>query len=92
MTALLRRMDWVRARGRGQDDGGRGGDEVGAVVLAQGEDVQTCLVSQLDGFDEVTQTLGRAEHLAGGGVGRKLGERIDADFESVAAGGGSRRV
>ena len=46
--------DALRARGGGGEDDGRGGDgEVGAVVLADAEDVEPDLVGELDLLDEV---------------------------------------
>ena len=60
VTALVSRMR-SRARGRrGEHDRGRGDREVGAVVLADAEDVEADLVGELDLLEQVAQPLAGA--------------------------------
>ena len=61
VTALVRRMRVGLGRGGGQRDGRGGGGVVGAVVLAEAEDVEADLVGQHDLLDQVAQALGRAD-------------------------------
>ena len=73
--------DAARARGRGAEDhGGRGDDEVGAVVLADAEDVEPDLVGQLDLLQQVLQPLLGGDDVAGARVRRALREGVDAEF------------
>ena len=61
LTALVE-PDAARPRGaRCEHDRGRGDGEVGAVVLADAEDVEADLVGELDLLDEVAQPLLRAD-------------------------------
>ena len=57
LTALVRRMRFVRARRGGEHDRGRGDDEVRPVVLADAEDVEPDLVGQLDLLEQVAHPL-----------------------------------
>ncbi len=59
LTALVSRMRFVRSARGGEHDGGRGDDEVGAVVLADAEDVEPDLVGELDLLDQVAHPLPR---------------------------------
>ena len=59
VTALVRRMRLGPRRRGGQDDRRRGDDEVGAVMLADAEDVEADLVGELDLLDQVAQPLRR---------------------------------
>ena len=66
-----RQADALRARGRGAEhDGRRRHGEVGAVVLADAEDVEADLVGELDLLHQVAQALLRADRppVAGSGV------------------------
>ena len=81
------------ARRRGGEDHRRGrGDEVGPVMLAQGKDVETDLLGQLDGLEQILQALGRRDQLPGVGIGGQLGEGIEANFECVVCDNGKLRV
>ena len=53
----------------GEDDGGRGVEVVGAVVLADTKDVEADLIGEDDLVDEVAETVGGGDGEAGGGVG-----------------------
>ena len=71
------------ARGGGrQHDGRRRHGEVGAVVLADAEDVETDLVGQLDLLDQVAQALTRCLGHARHHAGLELAERVDADLHA----------
>ena len=76
--------DALGARGRrGQHDGGRGDGEVGAVVLADAEDVEADLVGELDLLDQVAQALLRADD-GPDAVRRALSEGVDAEFHGAS--------
>ena len=66
--------DGLGAGGGGEDHGGRRGDELLAVVLAEGEHVEADLIGQLDLFEQVGEALGGAHHLARERVGGPLHE------------------
>ncbi len=69
----------VLARRRERDRRGRHG-EVGAVVLADAEDLKADLLGELDLLDQLAQPpLGR-DGAPGVGVGRELGEGVDTDL------------
>ena len=72
-----RQADALGARGAAasEHDGRRGDREVGAVVLADAEDVEPDLVGQLDLLDQVAQPL-----LRGLIPGSDVGERVDAEL------------
>ena len=55
VTALVSRMRLVRSAAAARTTAGRGDGEVGAVVLADAEDVEADLVGELDLLDEVAQ-------------------------------------
>ena len=57
VTALRQADARGARRGRGEHDGGRRDGEVGAVVLADAEDVEADLVGELDLLEEVAQAL-----------------------------------
>ena len=86
--------------GAGEGDGRGGGGVVGAVVLAEAEDVEAELVGEGDLLDEVAQALRRADRAAGGGVGADVGEGVEAELHpgsflsaaAPAAAGGRRRA
>ena len=57
LTALVSRMRCVRCGGRGERHGGGGDGVVGAVVLADAEDVEADLVGELGLLHEVAHAL-----------------------------------
>ena len=59
----------------GADDG-----KFRAMVLANAEHIEANLIGQLDLLDEVVKALSRADALTGAGVGRHLGESINANL------------
>ena len=59
VTALVRRILLRPRGGRGEHDRRRGDGEVGAVVLADAEDVEPDLVGELDLLEQVAQPLAR---------------------------------
>jgi hypothetical protein len=70
--------DVLRAPGGGaEDDGRRAHGEVGAVVLADSEDVEAEGVGELDLLDEVREAL-----LGRDRVGGQLAEGVDADLHA----------
>src|SRR2546430_1934478 len=71
------------ARSRGEPEGGRRGDEVRAVVLADPEDVQPDLLGELDLLQEVAHPRGRILVV-------QLRKRVDADLHRVTLAGGRR--
>ena len=80
-----RRAGCARALGgRREHDGGRRDGEVGAVVLADAEDVEPDLVGELDLLDQVAQPLGGADDPARHRVGRQLREGVDAELETIS--------
>jgi hypothetical protein len=60
--------------GCGKYDGRRGDGVVGAVVLANAEDIETYLVGQFDLLEEVAQPLCRVD------LGADIGESVEAKF------------
>ena len=60
VTALVRRMRFVRAAAGGEHDGGRRDGVVGPVVLADAEHVEPDLVGELDLLDQLAQAALRA--------------------------------
>ncbi len=55
----------------GEDDGGGGVEVLGAVMLAEAEDVEANFVGELDLFEEVGDALLRGDDVAGDGVGTR---------------------
>ena len=84
LTALVSRIVRRALGGRGEHDGGRRHGEVGAVMLADAEDVETDLVGELDLLDEVAQTCGRIDRAARHRVGGQLGEGVEPEFHPVS--------
>jgi hypothetical protein len=77
--------DPLGARGGArEDDGGRRHREVGAVMLADAEDVEPDLVGQLDLLQQVADAVPRR-------AGGQLAERVDADLHHAATGVRSTR-
>src|SRR2546430_1756869 len=75
------------ARGRGAEHNrGGGDDEVGAMVLADGEDVEADLLGEIDLFQQVLHALLRADHRAGDRIGLQLRERVEAEFHDRVLG------
>ena len=66
--------------GGGEDDGGGGVEVLGAVMLADAEDVEADLVGEFDLFEQVAEAVGGAGGEAGGGIGDGCGEAVDADL------------
>src|ERR1700737_3411031 len=54
--------------GGGEDDGGSGVEVLGAVVLADAEDIEAELVREGDLFEQIAETIGRRDGDAGGGI------------------------
>jgi len=76
-----RQADAGRARRRRREHDSRGGDsELGPVVLADAEDVQSDLIGELNLLEQVAQPLRRADRPARSGVGRDFGEGVDTQF------------
>ena len=69
--------------GSSEDHGRSGGDEIRAVMLAEGEDVEADLISQFDGFEQILQPPGGADLPASMGVGGQFGEGIEANFKFI---------
>jgi hypothetical protein len=70
-----RQADALRARCSGAEhDGGRRNDEVGAVVLADAEDVEADLLGELGLLEQVAHALLRADRRG------QLGKRVQAKF------------
>ena len=76
LTALVSLMRLVARRGRGKGHGRCGDDEVGAVVLADPEDVEADLLGERDLLEELAHARGRA------GLA-ELSECVDADLHRV---------
>ena len=76
--------------GRGEDDGGRGGDVVGAVMFADAEDVEANLVGEFDFLYEIADALRGAGLPAGLWVVCGVDEGIDAQFHEVHVQGSAR--
>ncbi len=82
-----RQPDRRRTLCRSREHNGRRGDsEVGAVVLADSEDIEPDLVGELDLLDQVAQPLRRRRRPPRLGVGRHLREGVDAEFHAPAVG------
>src|SRR2546428_12054507 len=76
-----RQADVFGARGgSGKDDRRRGHDELGAVMLADPEDVEPDLIGELDLLEESADPLRRADRSTGPRVGRSLAEAVDAEL------------
>ena len=72
-----RQADRLRPLRRGSEhDGGRGDGEVGAVMLADAEDVEPYLVGELDLFEQIAESLRCSD-----GLVRQLREGIDTKFD-----------
>ena len=77
LTALVEPDALGPRRRRRQHDGGRRDGEVGAVVLADAEDVEPDLVGELDLLDQVAEPLARA------GPGGEIAEAREAEFHPI---------
>src|SRR2546428_1756274 len=76
-----RKADVLRARGgRGQNHDWSGIKELGPVMFADAEHVETHLVGKLDLFQQMLHALDRAEGETRGRVGDGRCEAIDADL------------
>ena len=64
----------------GEDDGGSGVEILGAVMLADAEDVEAGLVGEGDLDEEVAEAIGGGDGEAGGGVSDCSGEAVDTDL------------
>ena len=78
----MRRICACSRRRRAEDDGGGGVEVLGAVVLADSEDVQPDLIGVLDLLDQVAQPIRRRDLAAGVGVRGR--EAVDADLHHAA--------
>ena len=80
LTALVSRIR-VRPLGdRSERDRRRGDGEVGAMVLADPEDVETDLVGERRLLDQVAQALRGRDRPSRGRVGRELREGVETEF------------
>jgi hypothetical protein len=70
-------------RRRGEHHGGGRHREVGAVVLADAEDVEPHLVGERDLLDEVAHPLAGGDRPARPRVRRDLAERVDAQLHAL---------
>ena len=94
VTALVSRIRFVRSAAAREHDGRRRDGEVGAVVLADAEDVEADLVGELDLLDQVAQPLAGADRAARSPGRAELGEGVDAELHQLLSsircrGGGS---
>ncbi len=80
MTALVRRIRFVRVAAAASTTAGDEMTKSGAVMLADPEDVETDLVRQLDLLDQVGQSLLDADRAAVARILGDLAEGVDADL------------
>jgi len=74
-----RESDGLRARrGRAEDHGRSGVEELAAVVLSNAKRIQPELIGVLDLLDQIAQTVGCADRAAV--LGERRREAVDADF------------
>src|SRR3954462_8211779 len=79
-----RQPDALGPRGRSrQHDRGRGDRELGAMMLADAEDVEAELVGELDLLEQVREALLRRDRSARARVGSRLREGVDAEFHQA---------
>ncbi len=67
-------------RRRRENDRWCGRDEVGPVMLAHAEDVETDVVGELDLLDQIVKTLLGGHRVSGARIRRGLREGIDAEL------------
>lgn len=80
VTALLRRIRFVRAAAAARITVGRRIVEITAVVLTDLERVKPNLVSQLDLVEHVAHALDKAHRRAAAQVGRRGDEVVDSEL------------
>ena len=80
VTALVSRIRSRALGGRREHDRRRGDGEVGAVMLADAEDVEPDLVGELDLLDQVAEPLTRADGRPGRRIRGRLAEGVDAEL------------
>ena len=83
VTALVRRIRFVRAAARREDDRRGRRDVLGPVVLTDAEDIEPDLIGELDFFQEVVEALPSRAVRAVCRCGRGFYEREKADFHSA---------
>jgi hypothetical protein len=70
-------------RGRGEDHGGRGIEELTAMVFADAKHIEAHFVSESDRFEQLAEMSRWVDGLAGGAVNRGRHETVYADFHII---------